>query len=207
MFKNRQEAGKKLAEKLFLYKRLSDHVVIGLARGGVAVAKEVACALGLPLEVLVPRKIGAPMNPEFAIGAIVGDEVVLDSNSMEMIGAARGEIEKIIEAETKEMRRRESLYRKGKKAYDFRNKTVILIDDGIATGMTLGACIQFLKKNKCKSIVIGAPVAHPHAVEKLEKEADRVVCVLMPDDLQGISQYYEEFGQVEDEEVCRLISQ
>lgn len=206
MFKNRQDAGKKLAERLLSYKKLADHIVVGLARGGVVVAKEVSLALDLPLEVLTPRKIGAPSNSEFAIGAIQGDEVLLDDHSIAMLGASREEIQRIIQEETKEMRRREVLYRKGRKAYDFRGKTVILVDDGIATGMTLRACIRFLNKSKCRSIVIGTPVALPDTVAELQQEVDRVVCVLMPDNLFGISQFYEEFGQVEDKEICRLLS-
>lgn len=205
MFKNRREAGKQLAEKLLSYKQLPNHVVVGLARGGVVVAKEVASALELPLEILAPRKIGSPMNPEFAIGAIQGNEVLLDSHLVETLEISKEEIQKIIQRETKEMRRRESLYRKGRKAYDFKGKTIVLIDDGIATGMTIRACIQFLLNNQCKSIVIGTPVAHPTIVARLEKEVDRVVCVLILNDLQGISQVYEEFEQVGDEEVCRLL--
>lgn len=205
MFQNRQEAGKKLADKLMAYKNLPDHIVVGLARGGVVVAKEVALALHLPLEVLAPRKIGAPMNAEFAIGAIQGEEVLLDSHSVAMVGATQEEIQAIIQKETKEMQRREMLYRGGKASPHFQRKSILLIDDGIATGMTLRVCIQFLKKAKCKSIVIGAPVASPDTVAQLQEEVDRIVCVFTPADFFAVGQFYEQFEQVGDEEVCRLL--
>ncbi len=205
MFKNRQAAGKELAKELSSYANLPNGVVVGLARGGVVVAKEVSSALNLPLEVLSPRKIGSPQNPEFAIGAIQGDEVVLDPHAIALTRATKEEIQKIIQIETKEMRRRESIYRGAKQPYDFQGKTVVLIDDGIATGMTLRASIQFLKKSKCQSIIIGAPVAHPDVVLQLQREVDQVICVLVSEQLFGISQFYEEFEQLKDEDVCRLL--
>ena len=205
MFQNRQEAGKKLADKLMASKNLPDCVVVGLARGGVVVAKEVALALHLPLEVLAPRKIGAPLNNEFAIGAIQGNEVLLNPHSIAMVGATQEEIQAIIQKETQEMHRREALYRQGKEPLHFQGKNILLIDDGIATGMTLRVCIQFLKKAKCKSIVIGAPVAVPDTVAQLQREVDQIVCVSTPADFFAISQFYEQFEQVGDEEVCRLL--
>src|ERR1700758_3985152 len=125
MFKNRQEAGKELAKKLSSYQCLAHHVVVGLARGGVVVAKEVALALNLPLDVLAPRKIGFPQNPEYALGAVQGGVVVLDAENVEVLGITKQEIQRIIQEETKEMQRRESLYRKGRKGYDFQDNTVL----------------------------------------------------------------------------------
>ncbi len=205
VFENRSDAGRKLAAALMEYSGLRDHVVVGLARGGVIVAKEIAMALNLPLEFISVRKIGAPYAPELALGAIAGDVVYLNRSLMERAGASEKELEHFIELEKREAARREEVYRGERKPYPLKKQTVILVDDGIATGATLQASVLYLRKQNVRSIIVAVPVATASAVADFQKEVDRVVCLLAPPIFLGVSQFYLEFLPVSDEEVCNAL--
>lgn len=200
-FNNRIDAGRELAAKLLEYSNLPDHLVVGLARGGVIVAGEVASELHLPLEFISVRKIGSPSNPEFAMGALVNDVVFIN----DMTGASNEEIASIIAKEKKESLRREYLYGAGHKTYSFQDQTILLVDDGIATGASLHTSIKFLKQKKVRSIIVAVPVAPPEAVKRFEREVDRIICLSTPADFYAVGQYYADFTPVTDEDVCNTL--
>jgi predicted phosphoribosyltransferase len=204
-FENRIDAGRKLGVALASFARKSAHLVVGLPRGGVIVAKEVAFYLELPMDILVARKIGAPISPELAMGALAGDVVYLDEETVEMVGATKAEVAAIIEQEKREAARRERVYRAGRKPPVFKDLTILLVDDGIATGATLRASIDFLKKQQVSSIVVAVPVAPPHIIERIAREVTQVVCLATPSNFFGVSQFYNDFTPVTDEEVCNAL--
>lgn len=205
IFENRVDAGRKLADALAAYSGHRDHIVIGLPRGGIIVAKEIAQALRLPLEFISVRKIGAPHSPELALGAIAEDVVYLNRPLIGQVGASEAELERIIEMEKQEAARREEMYREGRKPSLLENQTVILVDDGIATGATLHAAVLYLRKQNVRSIIIAVPVATASSAAYFQKEADGVVCLLAPSTFLGVSQFYLEFSQVTDEQVCKAL--
>ncbi|MCS7135748.1 MAG: phosphoribosyltransferase [Nitrososphaerota archaeon] len=205
-FKNREEAGRLLAKALKDYKGC-DVVVLAIPRGGVVVGYHVAEELDCPLDVIIPRKLGAPLQPELAIGAVAENGTsVLNEELIESMGVSRQYIERKIKEEVAEIRRRVSLYRSGRDAIPIKDKIVILVDDGLATGATMRAAINYVKKFGPKAIVVAVPVAPPDVVKSLRREVDRVVCLSTPEPFYAIGQFYEEFEQVEDEEVIRLLS-
>src|SRR5438105_8812588 len=175
-FKDRKDAGQKLAKSLEKYKNVTNTVVLGLPRGGVIVAKEVARYLHLPLDIIVPRKIGAPQNCEFAIGAVAGDVVWLDPSCVAAVGASREYIDRTTQREKKEAQRRLELYRKDKPPQNFTNFTVILVDDGIATGSTMKVSIAYLKNFKIKKLIVAIPVGPPDTIQELQTQVDELVC-------------------------------
>lgn len=206
VFKNREEAGRLLAKALRDYKG-HDVVVLAIPRGGVVVGYYVAEELGCPLDVIVPRKLGAPLQPELAIGAVAEDgTTVLNEDLIESMGIPQQYIERKIREEVAEIKRRVSLYRSGREAIPVKDKIVILVDDGLATGATMRAAINYIKKFGPKVIVVAVPVAPPEVVRSLRREVDKVVCLSTPEPFFAIGQFYEEFEQVEDEEVIRLLS-
>ncbi len=206
IFKNREEAGRLLAQSLLHYKNAPKTIVIGLPRGGVVVAAAAAELLGLPLDVVVPRKIGAPGNPELAIGALAGDLALLDEALIQELGASPAYIEKAAAEEKQEAARRLALYRKGKAPQNFRGLTLLVIDDGVATGSTLKASIAYLRKAQAKKIAAAFPVGPADAVEELKRVADEVVCPSVPDSFMAVGQFYEHFPQTTDEEVIALLN-
>jgi len=196
MFRNRIDAGLMLADKLKKYKN-ENGIVLAVPRGGVPVAYAVAKELNLPVEIILTKKIGHPVNKEYAIGAAsLNDYFIIPHNDVS---------ELYIQTEVKKIRQRlKEMYKKfmgDKEPENITNKTVIVIDDGIATGNTLLGTVQVLRKNNPGKIVIAAPVASKSAVLKLSKEADEVVVILMPDEFYGVGAFYENFDQVSDEEV------
>lgn len=199
-FKDRKVAGELLAKALEKYHKRPKTICIGLPRGGVVVAAEVAKALEIGLDVIVPRKIGAPNNEEFAIGAIAGDIIMVDSSL-----ASPEYIQKAVAREKKEAERRLALYRNGKPAQHFSGWTVILVDDGIATGSTMRASIAWMKKIGASRIVMAVPVAPPDTLKLLSQEVDETVCLYSTENFYAVGQFYEEFPQVEDEEVIELL--
>lgn len=205
LFRDRKEAGRLLAEALSKYKKAPKTVAIGLPRGGVVVAHEVAQRLTIPLDVIVPRKIGAPHNEEFAIGAVAGDELWLDREIIESVGASPAYIEQVVAKEKREAARRLALFREGKGAQNFAGWTVLLIDDGIATGATMRASIAFLRKMNVKKIVMAVPVAPPDTIEALKNGVDEVVCLYAPSSFMAVGQFYHSFPQTEDEEVIECL--
>lgn len=203
IFRNRQAAGKLLAERL---KNLHADLVLGIPRGGVVVASEVAKALKVPMDLLVTRKIGAPDQEELALGAVDPDgEVVWDQALLEELRIKNYELREEIHSEWKELKRREDLYRQGKEPLEVKNKTVILVDDGIATGATTLAATAYLKRHKAKKIILAVPVASREAAERLAREVDEAVILETPDYFQAVGQFYYEFEPVLDEEVKKVL--
>ena len=203
LFQNRADAGLKLAEKLGKYAESENTMIIALPRGGVVVGYEVARALNLPLDIVVPRKIGAPGNPEFAIGAITeSGEMILNE---EVFGISESYLKSEAEKERAEAERRLKLYRGTRPPLDLKNKTVILVDDGLATGLTMRAAIASVKKMKAKKIIVAVPVTPPDAVELIKKEADEIIYLKAPLLFGAVGAFYKEFGQTTDEEVIELL--
>ena len=206
-FPNRAEAGRLLAEKLENYVGRSDVVVLGLPRGGVPVAYEVAQRLGAPLDVFVVRKLGVPGFEELAAGAIASGGVrVLNEDVVRALPNADQLIESVTEKETVELERREQTYRDGRPAPELRGRVVILVDDGLATGATMRAAVAALRQRGVAKIVVAAPVGAPDTCRELEQEADETICAITPEFFQAVGQYYEDFSQTSDEEVRELLS-
>ena len=206
-FPNRAEAGRLLAEKLENYVDRSDVVVLGLPRGGVPVAYEVAQRLGAPLDVFVVRKLGVPGFEELAAGAIASGGVrVLNEDVVRALPNADQLIESVTERETVELERREQIYRDGRPAPELRDRVVILVDDGLATGATMRAAVAALRQRGVAKIVVAAPVGAPDTCRELEQEADETICAIAPEFFQAVGQYYEDFSQTSDEEVRELLS-
>jgi putative phosphoribosyl transferase len=208
VFANRTEAGRLLAEKLVKYAGRDDVIVLGLPRGGVPVALEVAQRLGAPLDVFIVRKLGVPGFEELAAGAIASGGVrVLNEDVMRAIPRADEAIEVVTTKETTELERREQIYREGRPAPQLRDRIVILVDDGLATGATMRAAVKALRQSGAAKIVVAVPVGPLDTCHELEKEADEMICLSMPAFFQAVGQYYEDFSQTSDEDVRRLLSQ
>src|SRR5216110_1252558 len=207
-FPNRPEAGRLLAEKLENYAGRSDVVVLGLPRGGVPVAYEVAQRLGAPLDVFVVRKLGVPGFEELAAGAIASGGVrVLNEDVVRALPNADQLIESVTEKETVELERREQIYRDGRPAPELREKIVILVDDGLATGATMRAAVKALRQSGAAKIVVAVPVGPPDTCREIEQEADETICLSTPAFFQAVGQYYEDFSQTSDDDVRELLNQ
>lgn len=204
VFKDRVEAGQKLAERLEAY-RSENPVVLGLARGGIIVAAEVAAALNAPLDVMIARKIGAPSQPELGIGAVApGGVTVLDDRLIRMLDLTKDDIERLSARENAELERRLAAYRDGDGG-DIQGRTVILVDDGLATGVTALAAVRSLRKHNPRKIVAAFPVCSLQGTRLLEGEADDVVCISMPADLYAVGAWYRDFSQTTDQEVVDVL--
>lgn len=205
IFKDRNRAGVLLAEKLSSY-RGKDALVMGLARGGMNVARTLADDLNLPLDVLVVKKIGAPGQEELAIGALAPDGVShVDWRFAQMLGVDEEYIKSQIPSTNDQIKQKTLLYRKGRKPYKFREKTVILVDDGAATGATIEAAIKWLRKKHAKRIVVALPIAPKEVIPKIAPQADELVILDSPEEFSAVGQFYEQFEQVTDEEVVALL--
>jgi len=206
MFRNRLEAGEKLAEVLSDY-RGERVAVIAIPRGGVEVGYAIAERFDSPLEVTVPRKIGSPMDPELAVGAVAEDGTIyVEEDVVRMLGVREDWIRVEAERELQEVRRRLELYRGGKPLPELREYVVLLVDDGIATGATIIATARFLRKLNPRRLVIAAPVAPPEVLPKLSREADDVRCVETPTPFFAIGQFYQDFSQLDDSKVIEYLS-
>lgn len=206
MFYDRHEAGIRLAAKLEKFKNNSDVIVLGLARGGVVVAYEMAKILSLSLNVLIPKKLGAPMNAELAIGAITENgEGIFNDSLIRLLGISRKFIEDEMKEKTSQARKRASLYRQHSPLPEIKNKTVILVDDGAATGATMLAAIKAMRQAEVFSVVAALPVASTEALLLINNEADEVYCLESSDYFGAVSRFYENFDQTEDEEVIQLL--
>lgn len=208
-FESREQAGDLLAEAVAKRNYL-DPVVLALPRGGVPVAAKVATRLKAPLDVLLVRKIGAPMQPELAIGAVVDGEepeVYRNETLIRQLGISEEEFEEVLQRQLAIIDERRRLWLEGRERPSAKNKTVIVIDDGIATGATLRASLRALKRRQPKSIVVAIPVAPPDAVESLRKEADEIICLQTPELFYAIGAFYADFSQVSDAEVSRLLKE
>jgi len=207
-FTDRHDAGKKLLSPLHAYKDDKNAIVIGLPRGGVVTAWEVAHALHLPLDIICPRKVGAPHNPELAIGAVCATgEAYFNDGLIADLGVSPEYIDQEVAKERKLSRMRLDLYRKGRPPLDLKGKTAILVDDGLATGATMRAAIQSVRALDAKKIVVAVPVSPPDTATAIRALCDACFCLLTPVMFYAVGQFYVEFGQTEDEEVMALLSQ
>lgn len=205
-FIDRADAGKQLAKQLQDYANKSDVIVIGLPRGGVIPAFEVAQALNLPLDIVVPRKLGAPYNPELAVGAITEDGTIIFNESiMRQLNLSPTDLTPIIEAEKEEAARRLSLYRSSRPPLDMNGKTVLLVDDGIATGATMRAAIASARARGAKKIIVAIPVAPADTINLIKQEVDDLICLLTPIQFWGVGGFYNKFTQTTDNEVIELM--
>jgi putative phosphoribosyl transferase len=206
-YSNRTEAGRVLADALRQYAGRRDVLVLALPRGGVPVAHVVAEALGAPLDVLLVRKLGVPIQEELAMGAIAsGGTRVLNEELVRDLGIADEVIESVTEHEWAELRRRERIYRGDRPAPDRKGRCAIVVDDGLATGSTMRAAVRALREQGSARIVVAVPVGPPETVQMLGSEADEVVCPVTPHPFRAISAFYEEFGQISDETVRELLA-
>jgi putative phosphoribosyl transferase len=205
-FPNRIEAGRLLAEKLEKYADRDDVIVLGLPRGGVPVASEVAKRLRAPLDVFIVRKLGVPGFEELAAGAIASGGVrVLNEDVMRAIPHADEAIEIVTARETEEMQRREQTYREGRPAPELRDRIAILVDDGLATGATMRAAVKALRQRGAAKIVVAVPVGPPDTCHEIEEQADETICLSTPEFFQAVGQYYDDFSQTTDEDVRELL--
>jgi erythromycin esterase-like protein/predicted phosphoribosyltransferase len=208
LFRDRREAGRRLAEKLAAYANRPDVLVLALPRGGVPVGYEVARALGAPLDVFVVRKLGVPGYEELAMGAVAtGGVRVLNEQLVERLGIPEPMIEAVAARERQELARRERLYRGGRPPPDVRGRTVILVDDGLATGATMHAAIQALRQQNPARIVVAVPTAAPEICEEMKTKADDVICAITPEPFDAVGRWYRDFSQTTDEEVGALLAQ
>ena len=206
VFADRRDAGRKLAT---LLSPLSDEqpIVFGVPRGGVPVAVEVAHALGAPLDVLTVRKLGAPRNPELAIGAIAEDGTVVVNDAMfHTVGMTQAQFDRALERESRELRRRMDRFRDRRPPLEVTGRTVLVVDDGLATGLTDLAAVRTLRRRGATRIVVAVPVGSHEAVALLRREADEVVCHTIPERLYGVGEWYRDFTSVSDEEVVALLA-
>lgn len=207
-FRDRVEAGQMLAKRLAKYADRSGVLVLALPRGGVPVAYEVARALEAPLDVFVVRKLGVPGHEELALGAIASGGVrVLNSSVVESLGITEEEIDAIARKELRELNRRERAYRDDRPAPEVRGRTIILVDDGIATGSTMYAAIAALRQRGAGRIVVATPTVARTTYEEMRTQVDEFVAVIMPEEFYGVGQWYQDFSQTTDEEVRALLDQ
>ncbi|MGW0707402.1 phosphoribosyltransferase [Streptomyces sp. NPDC002643] len=208
-FRDREQAGQELAERLRIEQEkgaLSHPVVLALPRGGIPVAREVARRLQADLDVLVVRKIGAPFHEEFGIGALAGDDDPLfDLDTLDRLGLSEAELAGTVRRERKELRRREERYRQGRPAPEVRGRTVIVVDDGLATGVTARAALRSVRRHAPERVVLAVPVGSREAVALTRREADDVVCLYQPTPFAAVGEWYEDFAQLTDDDVLEAL--
>lgn len=206
MFKDRFDAAQKLVPLLSKYKDDSEAIVLAIPRGGLELGYVLAKKLELPLDVIFTKKIGLPANPEYAIGAVSEKQVYIDENFKN-----NPELQKYIDQEVQNIRKvikaRNELYRKNMPPFDITNKTVIIVDDGVATGKTLLVTLHLVKEYNPKKIVVALPVAPQEALQNIKEYADEVVCALVPEVFYSVGQFYIDFHQVEDDEAQKLLQE
>lgn len=206
-FVDRVDAGRQLAERVAPAVEGTESVILGLPRGGVPVAKEIAAKVGAPLDVLLVRKLGVPWQPELAFGAISsGGVIVYNEEVLGLLDLSPQEMEEIVQRERAELARREQLYRGGRPPVPVSGKTAVVVDDGIATGSTVRAALQALAARGAARTIVASPVAPPETVERLLRDAHDVICLQTPPNLGAIGLWYESFDPVPDEEVERLLA-
>jgi putative phosphoribosyl transferase len=205
-FRDRSDAGVFLAGKLRTYKNRPDVIVLGLPRGGVPVAYEVARGLNAPLDIFIVRKLGVPGQEELAMGAIAtGGVRALNDDVIQALGISENEIDAVTVREAEELKRREYLYRGGRPDPDVAGRTVIVVDDGLATGSSMRAAVAALRLQNPARIVVAVPVAAAETCRSLRQSADEVVCATTPEPFYSVGQWYSNFGQTTDEEVTELL--
>ena len=205
-FHNREEGGRLLAERLRPYAVDATAIVLGLPRGGVVTAAVIAEQLDLPLDVMIVRKLGTPWQPELAMGAIASGGIrVLNREVIDPLRISQKQIDEVAAREEAELVRREKLFRADRPALSLSGRTVIIVDDGIATGSTMLAAIRCIRAQKPSRIVMAVPVAPPSTCKKFESEVDDVVCLSTPEPFNAVGEWYDDFAQVEDDEVVALM--
>jgi predicted phosphoribosyltransferase len=206
-FDDRSDAGRRLAAALAHYGGRDDVVVLALPRGGVPVGYEVATALGADLDVIVVRKLGAPGQEELALGAIAaGGTIVLNDDVVHDLGVPEATVDDIARREGQELARRERAYRGSRPAADLRDRTVILVDDGLATGATMRAAVESVRQRRPERLVVAVPTAAADTRDEIAREVDEVVCVTTPTPFRGVGMWYRDFAQTSDDEVMRLLA-
>ena len=204
-FNDRVEAGKKLAKALEDFKG-KNAIILAIPRGGVVVGFEIASELELPLDVIIPRKVGAPNNPELAIGAIAEDgTIILDNSLVTYLGVSESFIREESARQREEIKRRLKVYRPNEPSPNVKGLDVILVDDGIATGSTMKAALASVKNQGAKTVTVAVPVGPPSTIEELKEQADKVICLKTPEFFQAIGRFYLDFNQTSDEEVIELL--
>ena len=205
-FHDRAEAGRRLAEKLQRYKGARDAVVVALPRGGVPVASEVSRALGLPMDILVVRKLGVPGNEELAMGAIASGGIrVLNDHAISLLGIGPETIDAVTFRERRELERRERAFRQGRTPLEVRGKAVLLVDDGVATGSTLKAAVHALRQRGAKRIIAAVPTVSQETMARMQADVDEWVALIAPRRFVSVGEWYASFPQVDDEEVRSLL--
>jgi putative phosphoribosyl transferase len=206
-FSNRHDAGRKLAERLLPL--APEHpVVVALPRGGLPVAREVALALNAPLDILAVRKLGAPFNPEYGIGAVAEDGTrLIDPEAIAVLRINGGVLESLIAREVAELRRRVTLYRDDREPIELSGRTVIVVDDGVATGVTDAAALRAIRRRNPRRLILAVPVCAPDSATRLQLYADDVICLHAPPLFYGVGQWYRDFSQVSDEEVMATLEE
>jgi putative phosphoribosyl transferase len=204
MYSDRSEAGRRLAAAL---EHLADEdvVVLGVPRGGVEVAAEVAAERGWPLDIVIPRKVGAPLNPELGLGAIAPGVRVLDERMLRALNVSDEYLEREIEEQEEEIRRRTRAYRREKPPLSLSDRTAVIVDDGIATGGTAVAAVRWARVQGARRVILAVPVAPREAVQRLSKEADEVICLATPEPFYAVGQWYADFPQTGDDLVVALL--
>ena len=206
-FRNRVDAGRILARALAAYGGTPDLLVLALPRGGVPVAFEVARTLRAPLDVFVVRKLGMPGHEEYAIGAIAsGGVMVVNDEAVQAFGITQAELDAVASEERLELERRERSYRGGRPPPDLRGKTVILVDDGLATGSTMRAAVAALRLEGVRRLVVAVPTGAPETCDEIGALVDDLICAITPEPFQAVGLWYEDFGQTTDEEVRDLLA-
>lgn len=204
-FADRRDAGRQLAVQLLPLAGVCP-IVVGLPRGGIPVASEIATALHAPLEILAVRKLGAPHNPEYGIGAIVEDGTrIFDPEALEALAIDGGTLESIVARASEELRRRVVAYRGGRPPMRLRDRTVIIVDDGVATGVTDTAAIRAIRRQRPRRLILAVPVCAPDSLARLRKEADEMICLIAPPQLRGVGEWYQDFSQIHDQEVIAAL--
>lgn len=207
LFQNRQDAGRQLAEKLEKYKNKKNTIVFGLPRGGVVCAAQMAKVLHLPLDVIVVRKMGAPDNPELAIGAIdENGEGPINEEIVSNLQISQEYIEEERERAKTEAQRRLHIFRGDKAPLKLKGKTIILVDDGLATGATMRAAIYSVRAKKSKKVIVAIPVGASESIEKIKPDADEIYCLYTPSLFGSVGNFYEDFTQTSDEEVIKILT-
>jgi predicted phosphoribosyltransferase len=205
-FRNREQAGRALAERLKPYANRQDVLVLALPRGGLPVGAEVAAALRAPLDVFVVRKLGTPGQPELAMGAIASGGVrVLNDDVVQVLNVKSDAIDHVAAVEQQELQRRERLYRAGRPFPSIADQIVILVDDGLATGSTMRAAVKAVRQHRPSRVVVAVPAGAAETCEDFRHEADEVECVIAPEAFNAVGAWYEEFPQISDDEVREIL--
>ncbi len=206
-FKNREEAGHRLVERLMQYRDDPAAIIVALPRGGVAVGYQLSLGLHLPLDVFITRKLGAPDNPEYALGA-VGETgtIYLNPDAMAAYGLSRADVEEVVQVQQREIARRHQLYRQGRHLPTFTDHIVILVDDGIATGSTFFASVQSIRHLKPRRLIGAIPVGPPETIREARKQVDELVVLATPDPFWAVGNHYIDFAQVSDHDVVEYLN-